>query len=75
MGLEEFMTEVCEFFSDGGKRLSETEIGIIECKYAEGYTPEQTADFLKYDGLDDYIEQIRIDDYFEQMLTESCRYE
>ena len=74
MDLEEFMTEVCKFFSDGGKRLSETEIGIIECKYAEGYTPEQTADFLKYDGLDDYIEQIRIDDCIE-MLTESCRYE
>ena len=74
MGFEEFMTEVCEFFSDGGKRLSETEIGIIECKYAEGYTPEKTADFLKYDVLDDYIEQIRIDDCIE-MLTESCRYE
>ena len=65
MGFEEFMTEVCEFFPDGGEGLSETEIGIIECKYAEGYTPEQTADFLKYDGIDDCIE----------MLTESCRYE
>ena len=74
MGFEEFMTEVCEFFSDGGKRLSETEIGIIECKYAEGYTPEQTADFIKYDGLEDYIEQIRLDDCIE-MLTESCCYE
>lgn len=66
MTYEQFRSEVLKHFSDNGVGMSQTEKDILKEKFKEGYTPKQTADFLKYDGIDDYI---------EQMLTESCRYE
>lgn len=59
--MNEYIKEVKNHLPDGD--LSEQELRIIKTKYESGYTPEETADFLKYNlgggySLEEYIADV-----------------